>query len=964
MKRGNLFILSLLLIIYAVLAIGGPTINWIGQTPTNGETIYSTGITLDINLTEDTNLSSFFDWNESLVGYWNFENYNSTGVYDNSSHDNFLPFSGSLGASSLVDSTYGSGMYFDGINDKLQRDWDSSLNKPTDGLTMSFWLKHNQMPNWDLKMLVARSYRTIWSDPYFEYGIMSDGLNSTHFTLGSRIDGTLHGNSDPVSYDEWHNIVLTWNGSSQDLIYYIDGVASGTDNQGVSEITYQYNGPLIVGLNLNNQEDLNGSIDEIAIFARTLSQEEVNSTYYNAELSLTKNFNNLADGNYTYAAYAINSDGNLTISLRNVTKDTAYPLIPSVSLASTDGANNDTSDLNCSATIMHEVGSDMNATIGWYRNNILNLTLFFNNNYLNGTLFESILEANPTEFNLDPPGVYAKDFSLYYESGWYHIYYIKDNEGESWQDRGNNSQFFGYEKSQDLSHWSFIDNVLEVDESSDWNNQHVWAPHVFKNGSIYYMYYTGIDNQTGGAHTERIGLATSSDLQEWTRHGANNCDGTTGDGCVFDCNNTWNEWDGGYAWDGQCRDPYVFDDTADTGYYYMVYTTNPIQWQHVIGLAKSTNLIDWEDVGPINRTSGGKAESAHILKQNNTYYLFYSANDNLKYTYTTNLTDLTLSNWGSATDVPNQSSANYASELLNDSSRLIWGYILGYEIYFQEFEINNSPGTMEISDLNSSMVAGKTNDGENWSCKIKLSSGDQESEWGNSSNLYIGDLPESSTTVVPVSSSSNYLRQQRSDNGLLFNLIISRGRERAAEIEDYTNTGITNLRIKAKEKINGDLEIKKINLENITCELPVELNRDYVAYRVLDIIHEGILDEDIEEVELSIEISKNWLELNKINQLKIMRCRDIMESLEPIKLEGSEKYEKYSVTSDGFSTWIIAGLKGKLLSEIGGENSTIVEKEQINEEEKSINSTQYTLGFILFGILLFMLRLIILKKTK
>ena len=617
MKKGVILIISIIFaIFYVVYASGGPAISWVGGTPDNAEIIYTENISLNITLTEDTNLSTFFDWNNSLVSYWNFESYNSSGIFDNSSHDNFLSFYGSLSSSTLVNSTYGSGMYFDGTNDKLQLDWNSSFDKPIDGLTISFWLNQSVMPDWNYDFLLARAYNTSWVDPYFEYGIVSKNIlsNTTHFELSSRIDGTVHGDSDPISYDVWHHISMVWNGSSQDLIYYVDGVAAGTDNQGISSIAYQLNAPFLVGLNLDNGEDFKGSLDEIMIFSRALSIEEINAAYFNTALRLDKDFNNLSDGNYSFAAYAMNSGGNLTISYRNFSKGVVYPLNSTPTISSIDGTNSNTSDLNCSATITHEIGNPLNATVGWYRDDVLNLTLFYNNDYSNGTSFSSILNATPVEFNLDPPGIDAQDFSIYYEDGWYHIYYIKNNEGETWTTQGNNSQFFGYEKSQDLSHWSLIDNVLRVDNTSDWNNQHVWAPHVFKNGSTYYMYYTGIDNQTGGAHTERVGLATSSNLQDWTRSDTNNCNGTTGNGCVWDCNTTWSGWDAGFAWDGQCRDPYVLDDVASTGYYYMVYTANTLQYVQIVGLAKSTDLINWEDVGPINRTSSGKQSYQLTLK--------------------------------------------------------------------------------------------------------------------------------------------------------------------------------------------------------------------------------------------------------------------------------------------------------------------------------------------------------------
>jgi hypothetical protein len=264
MKKGAILIISIALaIFYVVYALGGPTISWGGGTPNNGATIYTENISLNITLTEDTNLSTFFDWNNSLVGYWNFESYNNSGIFDNSSHDNFLSFYGSLSSSSLMDSSYGSGMYFDGVNGKLQLDWVSSLDKPVEGLTISFWLNQSVMPDWNYDFLVARAYSTSWTDPYFEYGIVSKNVvgNTTHFKLSSRIDGTAHGDSNPVSYGEWHHISLVWDGSSQDLTYYVDGVAAGTDNQGISSIAYQLNGPLLVGLNLDNGEDFKGSLD-------------------------------------------------------------------------------------------------------------------------------------------------------------------------------------------------------------------------------------------------------------------------------------------------------------------------------------------------------------------------------------------------------------------------------------------------------------------------------------------------------------------------------------------------------------------------------------------------------------------------------------------------------------------------------------------------------------------------------
>ena len=74
MKKGVILIISIIFaIFYVVYASGGPAISWVGGTPDNAEIIYTENISLNITLTEDTNLSTFFDWNNSLVSYWNFE---------------------------------------------------------------------------------------------------------------------------------------------------------------------------------------------------------------------------------------------------------------------------------------------------------------------------------------------------------------------------------------------------------------------------------------------------------------------------------------------------------------------------------------------------------------------------------------------------------------------------------------------------------------------------------------------------------------------------------------------------------------------------------------------------------------------------------------------------------------------------------------------------------------------------
>jgi parallel beta-helix repeat protein len=349
-----------------------PVIAWENPTPVTGTRINVSSVYLNASMIDGAYVSSFFDWNNSLVGYWNFESYNDSGIFDNSSHDNFLSFYGSLSSSSLVDSTYGSGMYFDGVNDKLQLDWGSSFDKPVDGLTISFWLNQSVMPDWNYDFLVGRAYSISWVNPYFEYGIVSKNVigNTTHFKLFSRIDGTAHGDSDPVQYNVWHHISLVWDGSSQDLTYYVDGVAAGTDNQGISSITYQLNGPLVVGLNLDNGEDFEGSLDEILVFSRALGVEEIGEIYQNSDYLLERNFTSLSGGNYSFIAHSIDTSGNYNVSSEREIIINGAPVVESSRVSPVSPYTVDTLLGYCNAS---DVNSD-NVTYSyeWYKDGILN----------------------------------------------------------------------------------------------------------------------------------------------------------------------------------------------------------------------------------------------------------------------------------------------------------------------------------------------------------------------------------------------------------------------------------------------------------------------------------------------------------------------------------------------------------------------------------------------------------------
>ena len=62
------------------------TISFITPTQADGGSVNEDYVLINTTITESTDTSAWIDWDKSLVGYWNFDNYNSTGLFDNSTH--------------------------------------------------------------------------------------------------------------------------------------------------------------------------------------------------------------------------------------------------------------------------------------------------------------------------------------------------------------------------------------------------------------------------------------------------------------------------------------------------------------------------------------------------------------------------------------------------------------------------------------------------------------------------------------------------------------------------------------------------------------------------------------------------------------------------------------------------------------------------------------------------------------
>lgn len=185
------------------------------------------------------------------------------------------------------DGTYNAALYsqsgklntaigFDGDNDSINVGNDPSLDLDAN-LTISTWLKPTAYVN---DGVILGKPHTSEANPYVTYtiGYSGDGKNYG-LALG---DGTTqrgcYTNSDAVTLNEWTHLTATFNGTQMNL--YINGELNKSCPFGYFEIN-QNAADVLVGdyPYFGNTYDYSGDIDELAIFNRTLSDNEIETIY-------------------------------------------------------------------------------------------------------------------------------------------------------------------------------------------------------------------------------------------------------------------------------------------------------------------------------------------------------------------------------------------------------------------------------------------------------------------------------------------------------------------------------------------------------------------------------------------------------------------------------------------------------------------------------------------------------------
>ncbi len=202
---------------------------------------------------------------QGLVGYWPF----CGNALDESGNNNH----GTVNGATLTTDRFGnagSAYGFDGQISHIKVSDDSSFEG--NSLAVSIWVKAQKYCRAD-KIRSDLIMKGIPSPFNYQWvtQLEQDGKIRVQSVTSSE---NIFDTQDSISKNEWHNIIRNWNGSI--LSVYVDGVLKGSINTSGSLV--QGNGDLIFG-GIANDQFFTGSLDDIAIWNRALSQSEISQLY-------------------------------------------------------------------------------------------------------------------------------------------------------------------------------------------------------------------------------------------------------------------------------------------------------------------------------------------------------------------------------------------------------------------------------------------------------------------------------------------------------------------------------------------------------------------------------------------------------------------------------------------------------------------------------------------------------------
>jgi hypothetical protein len=220
-----------------------------------------------------------------LVGWWPF-----SGNANDESGNNY---NGTVNGATLTTDRFGnvnSAYSFNGSSDYIQVADATALRLSGTDYTISVWFNETYLVNTEHQAIISKRnpytppanldgwllYIDVLTSPMGKVGIVPAGYpNTCAYT------------ANPITLNNWVNIVEVYHSGTQIVETYMNGVLNNTTT-GVSSPNNTTTLPLYIGSDIeSNSYFFNGKIDDIGIWNRALTYQEITDLYNGCQLSVS-----------------------------------------------------------------------------------------------------------------------------------------------------------------------------------------------------------------------------------------------------------------------------------------------------------------------------------------------------------------------------------------------------------------------------------------------------------------------------------------------------------------------------------------------------------------------------------------------------------------------------------------------------------------------------------------------------
>ena len=230
---------------------------------------------------------------ENETAWWPFDEGEGTEVLDltENGHD------GTINGASWVDGLVGShALDFDGVNDYVSIPDNDKLDL-LEAWTICTWIKRESM---NVQHSIVEKYDWLANRGKFALRVTSDNKITAYHISGTSSDSIK--SITTINSGEWCFVTATYNSSINTLRVFINGDLEN-ENPSASKPDYLSYNNLFIGARGNDHgTPFNGIIDDVRIYNRSLTEEEVGFLYNNTKgLLISNNASSIIDygcGNY------------------------------------------------------------------------------------------------------------------------------------------------------------------------------------------------------------------------------------------------------------------------------------------------------------------------------------------------------------------------------------------------------------------------------------------------------------------------------------------------------------------------------------------------------------------------------------------------------------------------------------------------------------------------------------------